>query len=201
MNHKSWVDSVKGREVEMKKGGHPGGFSIDNISSNNKRKIHDEILEEGLPVPKHVCLDNKDHRPLFQIQDTTTTTCFMSQSYDSKHDHDVSSSSSVNWSGATTLPDSVYQFDYPSPSFDQESPLDCVMSIPEYYKTSHQIQDHGDGDGGLMFCSNAGEEASSTNYVLSSGRWNVVNNQDTEQIGEKLTIDKEFEQYFSMLML
>ncbi|PIN04755.1 hypothetical protein CDL12_22700 [Handroanthus impetiginosus] len=37
------------------------------------------------------------------------------------------------------------------------------------------------------------------NYILSSGRWSV--NQDTQQGTEKLTIDKEFEQYFSMLML
>ncbi|KAL0336815.1 UNVERIFIED_CONTAM: protein FAR-RED ELONGATED HYPOCOTYL 1 [Sesamum calycinum] len=37
------------------------------------------------------------------------------------------------------------------------------------------------------------------NYVLSSGRWSV--NQDTQHEGKKLTIDKEFEQYFAMLML
>ncbi|KAK4419053.1 protein FAR-RED ELONGATED HYPOCOTYL 1 [Sesamum alatum] len=37
------------------------------------------------------------------------------------------------------------------------------------------------------------------NYVLSSGRWSVT--QDTQPGTRKLTIDKEFEQYFSMLML
>ncbi|CAK9179447.1 unnamed protein product [Ilex paraguariensis] len=37
------------------------------------------------------------------------------------------------------------------------------------------------------------------NYVLSSGRWNV--NQEAQPGAKKLTIDKEFEQYFSMLML
>lgn len=37
------------------------------------------------------------------------------------------------------------------------------------------------------------------NYVLSSGRWTI--NQDTQQRPKKLTIDKEFEQYFSTLML
>ncbi|XP_055807651.1 protein FAR-RED-ELONGATED HYPOCOTYL 1-LIKE [Solanum dulcamara] len=37
------------------------------------------------------------------------------------------------------------------------------------------------------------------NYVLSSGRWTV--NQDSQPSSPKLTIDKEFEQYFSMLML
>ncbi|XP_015896979.3 protein FAR-RED ELONGATED HYPOCOTYL 1 [Ziziphus jujuba] len=36
-------------------------------------------------------------------------------------------------------------------------------------------------------------------YVLSSGRWSV--NQDTQSGARKPTIDQEFEQYFSMLML
>lgn len=39
------------------------------------------------------------------------------------------------------------------------------------------------------------------NYVLSSGRWSVNQDVQGRQGGEKLTIDKEFEQYFSMLML
>ncbi|KAF5750927.1 hypothetical protein HS088_TW03G01267 [Tripterygium wilfordii] len=36
-------------------------------------------------------------------------------------------------------------------------------------------------------------------YVLSSGRWNV--NQEAKEVTRKPTIDQEFEQYFSMLML
>ncbi|XAR68934.1 hypothetical protein NMG60_11000349 [Bertholletia excelsa] len=38
-----------------------------------------------------------------------------------------------------------------------------------------------------------------SNFVLSSGRWSV--NQETPPNTNTLTIDKEFEQYFSMLML
>ncbi|KAK6146907.1 hypothetical protein DH2020_017819 [Rehmannia glutinosa] len=38
-----------------------------------------------------------------------------------------------------------------------------------------------------------------SNHVLSSGRWSV--NQDSQQGTRKPTIDKEFEEYFSMLML
>nr|GFB27018.1 protein FAR-RED elongated hypocotyl 1 [Tanacetum cinerariifolium] len=48
-----------------------------------------------------------------------------------------------------------------------------------------------------LFCSDG--VVVPNNFVLSSGRWNII--QDTEQGTEKLTIDKEFEQYFSMLML
>ncbi|KAH6762085.1 far-red-elongated hypocotyl1-like protein [Perilla frutescens var. hirtella] len=41
--------------------------------------------------------------------------------------------------------------------------------------------------------------AAGNSYVLSSGRWSV--NQDSQEGTRKLTIDKEFEQYFSALML
>lgn len=41
--------------------------------------------------------------------------------------------------------------------------------------------------------------ATDSNFVLSSGRWSV--NQDSQEGTKKLTIDKEFEQYFSALML
>ncbi|KAL2468293.1 protein FAR-RED-ELONGATED HYPOCOTYL 1-LIKE-like [Forsythia ovata] len=40
-----------------------------------------------------------------------------------------------------------------------------------------------------------------SSYVLSSGRWTVNQDADTQTGTKKLTIDKEFEQYFSMLML
>ncbi|XP_057460789.1 protein FAR-RED-ELONGATED HYPOCOTYL 1-LIKE isoform X1 [Actinidia eriantha] len=43
------------------------------------------------------------------------------------------------------------------------------------------------------------DETPQNNYVLSSGRWSV--NQENQSTSKKLTIDKEFEQYFSMLML
>ncbi|KAM7262926.1 hypothetical protein ACFE04_000609 [Oxalis oulophora] len=42
-------------------------------------------------------------------------------------------------------------------------------------------------------------EKKQNTYVLSSGRWNV--NQDTQNEMKKPTIDQEFEQYFSTLML
>ncbi|GMJ03117.1 hypothetical protein HRI_003980900 [Hibiscus trionum] len=43
------------------------------------------------------------------------------------------------------------------------------------------------------------DEANPNVYVLSSGRWSV--NQESPQTTRKPTIDQEFEQYFSMLML
>ncbi|OVA17828.1 hypothetical protein BVC80_1835g218 [Macleaya cordata] len=48
----------------------------------------------------------------------------------------------------------------------------------------------------MMLYSN---EATSKLYVLSSGRWNI--NQDARVDTRKPTIDQEFEQYFSMLMM
>ncbi|XP_058215184.1 protein FAR-RED ELONGATED HYPOCOTYL 1 [Rhododendron vialii] len=43
------------------------------------------------------------------------------------------------------------------------------------------------------------KEPRSSNYVLSSGRWSI--NRETQPTAKKLTIDKEFEEYFSMLMM
>ncbi|XP_051130159.1 protein FAR-RED-ELONGATED HYPOCOTYL 1-LIKE-like [Andrographis paniculata] len=56
--------------------------------------------------------------------------------------------------------------------------------------------------GGIEYCTDEelqNPQLAHHDYVLSSGRWSVC--QDTQQDTRKLTIDKEFEEYFSMLML
>ncbi|MFS8013856.1 putative protein FAR-RED ELONGATED HYPOCOTYL 1 [Helianthus anomalus] len=94
-------------------------------------------------------------------------------------DAPLSTSSSVNWCEETKTCDDI--------TFYEEEEEEEEEDNSEF-----SIED--------LFCSNA---VTSNNSVLSSGRWNV--NQDAaaaaEQGTEKLTIDKEFEQYFSMLML
>ncbi|KAJ0691464.1 putative protein FAR-RED ELONGATED HYPOCOTYL 1 [Helianthus annuus] len=91
-----------------------------------------------------------------------------------------STSSSVNWCEETKTCDDI-----------------------TFYEEEEEEEDNSEFSSSMedLFCSNA---VISNNSVLSSGRWNV--NQDAaaaaaEQGTEKLTIDKEFEQYFSMLML
>ncbi|KAL0338300.1 UNVERIFIED_CONTAM: protein FAR-RED ELONGATED HYPOCOTYL 1 [Sesamum angustifolium] len=72
------------------------------------------------------------------------------------------------------------------------SHADCSCSEYENGGTEH----HCDKDLSDLLYSNG---VAPINYVLSSGRWSVA--QDTQPGTRKLTIDKEFEQYFSSLML
>ncbi|KAL0309873.1 UNVERIFIED_CONTAM: protein FAR-RED ELONGATED HYPOCOTYL 1, partial [Sesamum radiatum] len=72
------------------------------------------------------------------------------------------------------------------------SHADCSCSEYQNDGTEH----HCDKDLRDLLYSNG---VAPINYVLSSGRWSVA--QDTQPGTRKLTIDKEFEQYFSSLML
>ncbi|MCL7046352.1 hypothetical protein MKW94_026078 [Papaver nudicaule] len=73
--------------------------------------------------------------------------------------------------------------------------------LPEYEKYS-EYETHGREecpnmeDNDMNVDSN---EAESNLFVLSSGRWDI--NHDSQVDTRKPTIDQEFEQYFSMLML
>ncbi|KAK9071366.1 hypothetical protein SSX86_009934 [Deinandra increscens subsp. villosa] len=156
-------------------------------NNRSKRKFQEEILE--VRVGKHACLATKSHIELDITRNSMSAKDSNNFSEDANSVMSVSlssSSSSVNnWSGTSkTKTCDAYAF----PCFE-----DCEVSWSEEYETK-QSEDDSMED---LFCSNG---VLSNNSVLSSGRWNV--NQDTKEGGtEKLTIDKEFEQYFSMLML
>ncbi|XP_047329746.1 protein FAR-RED ELONGATED HYPOCOTYL 1-like [Impatiens glandulifera] len=45
------------------------------------------------------------------------------------------------------------------------------------------------------------DDESSSDFVLSTGRWNINQKNSQEGLIKKPTIDQEFEEYFSMLML
>ncbi|KAI3819053.1 hypothetical protein L1987_12875 [Smallanthus sonchifolius] len=173
------VWQVKAIDLEMEELGVgqslPSLDSMDADPHRNKRKFQDEILD--VRVAKHTCLSLETK--LSAIDSNSCTEDADSIMSVSAHDsHSTSTStSSVNWSGDTKTCDAS---NFPTSE-------DCSSEYEYEYETKQSIMED-------LFCSN-----SANNSVLSSGRWNV--NQDTEQGTEKLTIDKEFEQYFSMLML
>ncbi|KAK9071370.1 hypothetical protein SSX86_009938 [Deinandra increscens subsp. villosa] len=159
---------------------------MESFACRSKRKFQEEILE--VRVGKHACLATKSHIELDITRNSMSAkdSNNFSEDANSVMSVSLSSSSSVNnWSAASkTKTCDAYAF----PCFE-----DCEVSSSEEYETK-QSEDDSMED---LFCSNG---VLSNNSVLSSGRWNV--NQDTKEGGtEKLTIDKEFEQYFSMLML
>lgn len=177
-------------------------------STDNSHSLYDQI-EQG---------SEKDSNNFSEDADSV-----MSASVDSKNEllhylkicpPNQNSSASVNW-GTRFFDSSVNYVDrlemkacdeismnpaynlYESPSFEEQQ-MDCG-NIDEFDSSEYKnggpkpLEDEPLED---LFCSNG---VISDNFVLSSGRWNL--NQDTEQGPEKMTIDKEFEQYFSMLML
>ncbi|KAI3732321.1 hypothetical protein L1987_63525 [Smallanthus sonchifolius] len=153
----------------------PSLDSMDEDPYRKKRKFEDEILD--VRVAKHTCLSLETK--LSAVDSNSCSEDAGSIMSVSAHDsHSTSTStSSVNWSGDTktcvTSPTS------------EDCSSECAYEY-EYETKESMVED--------LFCANSANKS-----VLSSGRWNVK--QDTEQGAEKLTIDKEFEQYFSMLML
>ncbi|KAK4745964.1 hypothetical protein SAY87_012276 [Trapa incisa] len=65
------------------------------------------------------------------------------------------------------------------------------------YNGNHLMEHSADNETENVLYSN--HETNANSYVLSSGRWNIE--RDGQATARKPTIDKEFEQYFSMLML
>ncbi|PWA88889.1 hypothetical protein CTI12_AA057590 [Artemisia annua] len=138
-----------------------------------------------MPKPKQACLKCQcsqgegegDSNSISEDADSVMSVAINDQS-------STNDSSSVNWT-KTYCDENLY----PCPSFE-EMEGESSKNTSDY--TTKQLEELED-----LFCPDG--VIISNNYVLSSGRWDII--QDTEQGTEKLTIDKEFEQYFSMLML
>ncbi|KAK3016405.1 hypothetical protein RJ639_007052 [Escallonia herrerae] len=129
--------------------------------------------------------------------------------------YDWPSTSSVNW-GGNSFKSSLYSLDSrsltKSSSHTEKLPyIDGAQSSHDQdfdFHTSLNYEDHL-----LEFENESFEQGTDkglediiysngvipNNFVLSSGRWNA--HEETQQGTKKLTIDKEFEQYFSTLML
>lgn len=109
-----------------------------------------------------------------------------------------SKAESSNFSGEHDCPHHNFGL---NPSLNYEEHLLELVSHVECSCSEYRINSIGDyTDKELedMLHSNG---VAPSSYVLSSGRWTVNQDTDTQPGTKKLTIDKEFEQYFSMLML
>ncbi|XP_051127498.1 protein FAR-RED-ELONGATED HYPOCOTYL 1-LIKE-like [Andrographis paniculata] len=142
----------------------------------------------------------------FNLCTTAASTQHSSCSWSSQEEMNTSDDHPSTYSDHLSLSGSIQSTDIdtqlPS-SIDQSDNLAyCICSCScscscssSHYKTNADTTDLEN----LPFYSKV--VVHPNNYILSSGRWSV-NQDDRAQLGgEKLTIDKEFEQYFSMLML
>ncbi|XP_047316468.1 protein FAR-RED-ELONGATED HYPOCOTYL 1-LIKE-like isoform X2 [Impatiens glandulifera] len=171
---------------------------------NKKRKLQAEQLD--LPLPKHKFGDrNFNYDYPANNDDDELESVIDSNSFVDDCDSSMSNSaeSKMDSGNAKTCPS--YSLDGGSSSSSS------IIIDPQNNSKLKLVQSYQDDDlyefGNLMeygCLEQLGMEVDNDNrYVLSSGRWTTdQGNAVTERKREdKLTIDKEFEQYFSMLML
>ncbi|KAL8504701.1 hypothetical protein ACS0TY_016037 [Phlomoides rotata] len=175
--------------------------SIDK-SIAQKRKLQDELSET--PSPKKVQYDTisrgGESRP-----ESTSSNSFNFSTDDDEAKNDLSDfpTSSSSSSDATFSDFSLYSSDIRSSTYTNSSEPES-SSINKQPDCSSSHEKGGDDQECIdMVLENLvysnGVPSSSNDYIISSGRWPV--NQDSQQKSKKLTIDKEFEKYFSELML
>ncbi|KAL7133857.1 hypothetical protein ABFS83_12G168200 [Erythranthe nasuta] len=195
--------------------------SIDCLSK--KRKLQDELLE--LPLLKHVCWHQNPELASSSImaecdesfdqqsaKDSNSFHCdpdsIMSTDYDDESKPDIRypevyETSTSSYSEIHFYSSKSVSLTKSNPSQTESLSLTEQINVPNYQygidPPSLPYEEHLEEFENL--CVEESTDKELENYVLSSGRWSV-NNQGNEQEGKKkLTIDKEFEEYFSMLMM
>ncbi|CAI9762013.1 unnamed protein product [Fraxinus pennsylvanica] len=109
-----------------------------------------------------------------------------------------SKAESSNFSGEHDCPHRNFGL---NPSLNYEEHLLELVSHVECSCSEYRINSIGDYTDKELEDVLYSNGVAPSSYVLSSGRWTVNQDTDAQPGTKKLTIDKEFEQYFSMLML
>ncbi|KAL7095588.1 hypothetical protein ACP275_10G033800 [Erythranthe tilingii] len=193
---------------------------ISSAEFNRKRKIHGEPVET--PRPKHVCWDQRaehDSSSCSVTEQRKLVTKNLLVGSDAEFPMDIykaypsytnttpvsmePSTSCVSWDGTSSAEISLYSLESRSvtkSSTRKSKPLSICEELDYLHEDDREFGGHADvsfseheNDG--IIDQFTGNDA----YVLSSGRWPV--HQDNQEGTKKLTIDKEFEEYFSMLMM
>ncbi|CAH8379585.1 unnamed protein product [Eruca vesicaria subsp. sativa] len=170
----------------------------ESLESSRKRKLPAEE-SDLLPLSKHLCLEQQQASlpdSTCPSSDIESAECSYAME-DTKTGDETSSSASVCMSKDSSYSTgrSSWRSGYAASGIDQ-----CCSKVND--KIQEYVED-------LEFiCSEfaveelIGSEDSNPegSYTLSSARWSV-SNQDSEEATKKPTIDKEFEEYFSTLMM
>ncbi|CAA7046490.1 unnamed protein product [Microthlaspi erraticum] len=179
--------------------GDPMIVAEESLESSKKRKLRAEE-SDLLPLPKHFCLEQQASLPDSSCpsSDVDTAECSYAME-DTKTGDESSSSASVTGAYSYMFKDSCYSTGSSS-SGSAISSIDQYCSSKFYDKTQEDVEDFSHMD--FICPESAVEEVLNPvgTYVLSSARWSV-SNQDSEEATTKPTIDQEFEQYFSELMM
>ncbi|CAN8316906.1 unnamed protein product [Cochlearia groenlandica] len=158
---------------------------MEEVELSKKRKFQTDQSDSSslLPLSKHACFDNATC--------SNNTTCITELDYSLSC---VNSTSMECENEVETKEEESSGSCSESKLISFESNLDSIYGIKN-------LEEYSDKDiENILYLDQEEEEAKECNYVLSSGRWNV--SQETTLHGpKKPTIDQEFEQYFSTLML
>ncbi|KAL0862529.1 hypothetical protein Bca101_041647 [Brassica carinata] len=161
-------------------------LKIEAVEISKKRKFQIDQSELSLlPLSKHACFDN------------------VASSNSSSGRSEVDSVSYVN-STNMECENEIGMKEESSGSCSEDKMISFESHLDFIYGTQN-LEDFSDKDiENIIYLDDEEQEAkgcnNAANFVLSSGRWTV--NQDSTKHGtKKPTIDQEFEQYFSTLML
>ncbi|KAG2285365.1 hypothetical protein Bca4012_034130 [Brassica carinata] len=168
-------------------------LNMEAVEVSKKRKFQTDQSELSLlPLSKHACFDNAacsdNTNARAELDSECSVSCLNSTSMECENEIEMKEESSGSCSEDKMISfESHLDFIYGTQNLEDFSDKD-IENITYLDDEEEEEQDEGNG------CSNAAK------YVLSSGRWTV--DQDSPQhVINKPTIDQEFEQYFSTLML
>ncbi|KAJ0259624.1 Protein FAR-RED ELONGATED HYPOCOTYL 1 [Hirschfeldia incana] len=163
---------------------------VDEVSK--KRKFQTDQSELSLlPLSKHACFDkaacSDNTNARSELDSECSVSCLNSTSMECENEIEMKEESSGSCGEDKMISfESHLDFIYGTQNLEDFSDKDIENIL--------YLDDEEEEEDGANGCSNAAK------YVLSSGRWTV--DQDSPQhVTKKPTIDQEFEQYFSTLML
>ncbi|XP_010452053.1 PREDICTED: protein FAR-RED-ELONGATED HYPOCOTYL 1-LIKE-like isoform X2 [Camelina sativa] len=180
--------------------------AVESLDSSKKRKLRAEE-SDLLPLPKHFCQEQQA-----SLIDSSCQSSDIEYAECSYGTEDTKTSEEASSSASFTSP-SLYMFKDSVCSTGSSSSGYATSSIEQSScsKVDHKTQEDADEDFTLMefICPDSDLAVEDDlqevlnpvgSYILSSARWSV-GNQDSEEATTKPTIDQEFEQYFSTLMM
>ncbi|XP_051131286.1 uncharacterized protein LOC127251588 [Andrographis paniculata] len=188
-------------------------------SSNKKRKFQAELLRMNLQkkkenqLPHHKCSSSDLIMNRHGESEPRRRSICRSLAFASRRDHDDTKSCILHSKTTTVEPGSTTSAG--CSRFFLKMDKDYPLAAESSFSRSELLLDYGCSEcrkDNLDRCSNKeledllySNEAATTNFVLSSGRWSVTpgnlgDDHARPGTAKMTTIDKEFEQYFGMLM-
>ncbi|XP_010509290.1 PREDICTED: protein FAR-RED ELONGATED HYPOCOTYL 1-like isoform X1 [Camelina sativa] len=172
------------------------GLKMDTADVSKKRKFQTDQSELSLlPLSKHVCFANN-------------VACSENTNGGSEIDTEYSMSYVNSTTSMECNNDEVEMKEESSGSCRGEDTMTCLESHLDFIYGTQKLEDYSEKDiDNLLYLDDEREEeeakgcSNAAKFVLSSGRWPVNQEDSTLHDTKKPTIDQEFEQYFSTLML